>query len=161
MVIAASQWSLGHSNGHTGCPGLTMGSAGMSCPHGHQIGGAAGVMAASSYPPPPPPQAMLLGNGSGGMGVLSGLGPSQSSSFHGPPLPTCNPCPTAANNFNSVPLPGPSGSRWGPRTSCPVHSPFRARLPNGGGPICSGHQVSGLIEFRLIIGKDGRTMEGP
>lgn len=153
MVIAASQWSLGHPNGHTGCPGLTMGSSGMSCPHGHQIGGGGvlggGIMAASSYPPPPPPQAMM-GNGSGGMGVHSGLGPSQSS-FHGPPLPNCNPCPTSANNFNSVPLPGPS--RWGPRTSCPVHSPFRARLPNGGGPICSGHQVSNRLVLSINYGE--------
>ncbi|KAG5672983.1 hypothetical protein PVAND_003067 [Polypedilum vanderplanki] len=64
-------------------------------------------------------------------------GPSMTS-LHGPlpPPPLCNPC-SQPNNFNSVPLPGPS-SRWGPRTSCPVHSPFRARIPNG--TICSGHQ---------------------
>lgn len=30
-------------------------------------------------------------------------------------------------------------SRWGPRTSCPIHSPFRGRVPNGS--VCSGHQV--------------------
>ena len=64
-------------------------------------------------------------------------GPSMTS-LHGPqlPPPLCNPC--NSNNFNCntpVPLPGPS--RWGPRTSCPVHSPFR--IPNGN--ICSGHQV--------------------
>lgn len=49
--------------------------------------------------------------------------------------------------YNSVPLPGPSSlggggsasGRWGPRTSCPVHSPFRVRAPNGS--VCSGHQV--------------------
>lgn len=66
-------------------------------------------------------------------------GPSMTS-LHGPlpPPPLCNPCSQQQpNNFNSVPLPGPS--RWGPRTSCPVHSPFRARIPNG--TICSGHQV--------------------
>lgn len=66
-------------------------------------------------------------------------GPSMTS-LHGqfPPPPLCNPCSSQQqNNFNSVPLPGPS--RWGPRTSCPVHSPFRARIPNG--TICSGHQV--------------------
>jgi calcium/calmodulin-dependent serine protein kinase len=65
-------------------------------------------------------------------------GPSMTS-LHGPlpPPPLCNPCSQQPNNFNSVPLPGPS--RWGPRTSCPVHSPFRARIPNG--TICSGHQV--------------------
>jgi hypothetical protein len=67
-------------------------------------------------------------------------GPSMTS-LHGsfPPPPLCNPCSSQPqiNNFNSVPLPG--SSRWGPRTSCPVHSPFRARIPNG--TICSGHQV--------------------
>lgn len=50
--------------------------------------------------------------------------------------PLCNPC--SSNNFNSTPL--PALSRWGPRTSCPVHSPFRVRVPNGS--ICSGHQVN-------------------
>jgi hypothetical protein len=71
-------------------------------------------------------------------------GPSMSS-LHGPlpPPPLCNPCSSQPNNFNSVPLPGPS--RWGPRTSCPVHSPFRARIPNG--TICSGHQVMKLLHF--------------
>lgn len=132
-IPSASQWSLGGGGGPGGCPGLPP----LSCPHGH-----------ASYPPP----ALMGGGGgggglmgNGGLGMLTSLGPSASSSFHGPPpLPplTCNPCPTAtnSNNFNSVPLPGPS--RWGPRTSCPVHSPFRARLPNGGGSICSGHQVN-------------------
>ena len=65
-------------------------------------------------------------------------GPSMTS-LHGPLPPSlCNPCSSQPNNFNSVPLPGTS--RWGPRTSCPVHSPFRARIPNG--TICSGHQVN-------------------
>lgn len=54
-----------------------------------------------------------------------------------PPIPPlCNPC--SSNSFNSVAL--PVLSRWGPRTSCPVHSPFRVRVPNGS--ICSGHQVN-------------------
>lgn len=54
-----------------------------------------------------------------------------------PPPTLCNPC-SNTQNFNSVPFPGPS--RWGPRTSCPVHSPFRVRVPNGN--VCSGHQVN-------------------
>lgn len=59
------------------------------------------------------------------------------TSLHGPscPPPMCNPC--NSNNFNSVPVPGPS--RWGPRSTCPVHSPFRVRMPNGN--VCSGQQV--------------------
>jgi hypothetical protein len=75
-------------------------------------------------------------------------GPSMTS-LHGPlpPPPLCNPCSSQPNNFNSVPLPGPS-SRWGPRTSCPVHSPFRARIPNGS--ICSGHQVNTKSHLNLF-----------
>jgi hypothetical protein len=76
-------------------------------------------------------------------------GPSMTS-LHGsfPPPPLCNPCSSQPqiNNFNSVPLPG--SSRWGPRTSCPVHSPFRARIPNG--TICSGHQVM-LSNFYSLL----------
>lgn len=54
-----------------------------------------------------------------------------------PPIPPlCNPC--SSNSFNSVAM--PVLSRWGPRTSCPVHSPYRVRVPNGS--ICSGHQVN-------------------
>uniref|UniRef100_A0A182U3P5 Uncharacterized protein n=1 Tax=Anopheles melas TaxID=34690 RepID=A0A182U3P5_9DIPT len=81
-----------------------------------------------------------------GMGTLV-HGPSQLS-LHGPPLPPpplCNPC-SNTNSFNSVPLPGPS--RWGPRTSCPVHSPFRIRVPNGS--ICSGHQNSSTFQIQMF-----------
>ena len=78
------------------------------------------------------------GPGPSGQGPGSGgfIGPGPLAQ-HGPPLPPpiCN--PFISNNFNSVPLPGPS--RWGPRSSCPVHSPFRVRAPNGS--VCSGHQV--------------------
>lgn len=48
-----------------------------------------------------------------------------------PPPPIFNPC--SSNSISNM------SSRWGPRTSCPVHSPFRIRAPNGS--ICSGHQV--------------------
>lgn len=40
-------------------------------------------------------------------------------------------------------------SRWGPRTSCPIHSPFRGRVPNGS--ICSGHQVKTHIQQQQKI----------
>ncbi|XP_040164534.1 peripheral plasma membrane protein CASK isoform X14 [Anopheles arabiensis] len=83
-----------------------------------------------------------------GMGTLV-HGPSQLS-LHGPPLPPpplCNPC-SNTNSFNSVPLPGPS--RWGPRTSCPVHSPFRIRVPNGS--ICSGHQA--LLHTHDVVARE-------
>lgn len=106
-----------------------------------------------SVPPPPPPQTSLssghigsmIGIGGGGIGppppsMGTHCGGSGISGMIGPPPPPpplCNPC--SSNSFNSVPIPGPS-SRWGPRTSCPIHSPFRVRVPNGS--ICSGHQVS-------------------
>lgn len=116
------------------------------CHHGPGPGGPPAV------PPPPPPQSMLAGGvgggghlgshigiGGGGIGHcgVGGAGPPPPPSVP-PPPPLCNPC--SSNSFNSVPMPGPSSSRWGPRTSCPVHSPFRVRVPNGS--ICSGHQVN-------------------
>ena len=58
-----------------------------------------------------------------------------------PPPPIFNPC--SSNSISSMSMQGPSSSRWGPRTSCPVHSPFRIRAPNGS--ICSGHQVINKI----------------
>ncbi|XP_035777659.1 peripheral plasma membrane protein CASK-like isoform X13 [Anopheles albimanus] len=101
-------------------------------------------------PGPGPAQGAVPGAGPGGpaMGTLV-HGPSQLS-LHGPPLPPpplCNPC-SNTNNFNSVPLPGPS--RWGPRTSCPVHSPFRIRVPNGS--ICSGHQA--LLHTHDVVARE-------
>lgn len=63
------------------------------------------------------------------------------------PLPPMPPsiCNTYNSNvFNSTFL--PSVSRWGVRTSCPIHSPFRGRIPNGS--ICSGHQVKHFVEIK-------------
>ncbi|XP_055847961.1 actin nucleation-promoting factor WAS-like [Episyrphus balteatus] len=116
------------------------------CHHGPGPGGPPAV------PPPPPPQSMMggggghlgsqIGIGGGGIGHCGVGGAGQQSSVPPPPPPLCNPC--SSNSFNSVPMPGPSSSRWGPRTSCPVHSPFRVRVPNGS--ICPGHQVSHIIK---------------
>lgn len=69
-----------------------------------------------------------------------------------PPPPIFNPC--SSNSISSMSIQGPSSSRWGPRTSCPVHSPFRIRAPNGS--ICSGHQVianslNNILSFVNII----------
>ncbi|XP_035896498.1 peripheral plasma membrane protein CASK isoform X16 [Anopheles stephensi] len=97
---------------------------------------------------------VVVGPGAAGPGPGPGMGtlvhgPSQLS-LHGPPLPPpplCNPC-SNTNSFNSVPLPGPS--RWGPRTSCPVHSPFRIRVPNGS--ICSGHQA--LLHTHDVVARE-------
>uniref|UniRef100_A0A1B0BGW8 Uncharacterized protein n=1 Tax=Glossina palpalis gambiensis TaxID=67801 RepID=A0A1B0BGW8_9MUSC len=70
-----------------------------------------------------------------GLSSLS-LGPGAIAAAPLPPPPIFNPC--SSNSLNSMSIQGPSTSRWGPRTSCPVHSPFRIRIPNGS--ICSGHQ---------------------
>ncbi|XP_058981447.1 peripheral plasma membrane protein CASK isoform X9 [Musca domestica] len=65
-----------------------------------------------------------------------------------PPPPTFNPC--SSNSISSMSIQGPSSSRWGPRTSCPVHSPFRVRVPNGS--ICSGHQA--LLHTHDVVARD-------
>lgn len=102
------------------------------------------------------------GPGPGGSSAMSSMsmnphmlahGPSMTS-LHGPlpPPPMCNPCSGQQPSFNSVPLPG--SSRWGPRTSCPVHSPFRARIPNG--TICSGHQVNILKVITFVKSAEKR-----
>ncbi|XP_067618459.1 peripheral plasma membrane protein CASK isoform X8 [Eurosta solidaginis] len=71
-----------------------------------------------------------------------------------PPHTLFNPC--SSNSFNSMQAAGASGgggggaSRWGPRTSCPIHSPFRVRAPNGS--ICSGHQA--LLHTHDVVARD-------
>lgn len=94
------------------------------CHHGPGPGGGGGGMP-PMMAPLPPLSCGPFGGGERGGGIGSGNGVG----------------------YNSVNLPGPSTSgaaggaagRWGPRTSCPVHSPFRVRAPNGS--VCSGHQV--------------------
>lgn len=82
-----------------------------------------------------------------GVSSLS-LGPGAIAAAPLPPPPIFNPC--SSNSLNSMSIQGPSTSRWGPRTSCPVHSPFRIRIPNGS--ICSGHQVIvQLLHYLLIL----------
>jgi calcium/calmodulin-dependent serine protein kinase len=104
---------------------------GPMCHHGPGPGGSSAMSAMSMNPHMP----------------MLAHGPSMTS-LHGPlpPPPMCNPCSGQQPSFNSVPLPG--SSRWGPRTSCPVHSPFRARIPNGS--ICSGHQVNRKIKVVFV-----------
>ncbi|XP_050317714.1 peripheral plasma membrane protein CASK isoform X4 [Bactrocera neohumeralis] len=113
---------------------------------------------------------MSIGGGGGGGGGGVGLygcdtiisGPSHCRSLSGlsslsigppappvPPPPLFNPC--SSNSFNSIQsMQGPSSSRWGPRTSCPIHSPFRVRAPNGS--ICSGHQA--LLHTHDVVARD-------
>lgn len=125
-------------------------------PPGPGPGGGGG----SALPPPPqmvtgcPGLAAATGPHHGSIHGLPGAlghGPSMLSLHQIPPPPTlCNPC-SNTNNFNSVPLPGPSSSasvRWGPRSSCPVHSPYRIRMPNGN--VCSGHQVCKIFHLKAF-----------
>lgn len=102
------------------------------CHHGQGPGATTNLQNATVIPP---------------TNLMVGSAPGQLPFVNGPPLPSipplCNPC--SSNSFNSVPL--PAISRWGPRTSCPVHSPFRVRVPNGS--ICSGHQVNRISLFYL------------
>ncbi|XP_037730240.1 peripheral plasma membrane protein CASK isoform X5 [Drosophila subpulchrella] len=71
---------------------------------------------------------------------MSGL-----SSISIPPPPALfNPCSSALS------LQQAAATRWGPRTSCPVHSPFRVRVPNGS--ICSGHQA--LLHSHDVVARD-------
>lgn len=67
---------------------------------------------------------------------VSAIPPTIHNSATGTVMPLVPPAlcnPYGSNSFNSFP------TRWGPRTSCPIHSPYRGRIPNGS--ICSGHQV--------------------
>ncbi|KAL9893563.1 peripheral plasma membrane protein CASK isoform X7 [Glossina fuscipes] len=82
-----------------------------------------------------------------GLSSLS-LGPGAIAAAPLPPPPIFNPC--SSNSLNSMSIQGPSTSRWGPRTSCPVHSPFRIRIPNGS--ICSGHQA--LLHTHDVVARD-------
>lgn len=99
---------------------------------------------------------MMMGGGMGGSGPIH---PLQQQHGPPPPLPPPGICsnPFSSNNFNSVPLPGPS-SRWGPRSSCPVHSPFRVRAPNGGS-VCSGHQVIVCLFYNYKMLKEKEKLK--
>lgn len=132
-------WSSGSSGGGvtSNCGGVQM------CHHGH----GSGPGPPNIIPPPPQPP---INNGGGLSGICHGFSTlsltghahnCNSSMVVPPPPPTlCNPCSsTSLNSIAPIQASTPS-SRWGPRTSCPIHSPFRVRVPNGS--ICSGHQVS-------------------
>lgn len=109
----------GGSSGSSGMSGSGVGSSGQGIPISGQCSAAADV-------------AMLSGGHCRSMSGLSSL--SMSAPPCPPPPALFNPCSSALS------LQQAASSRWGPRTSCPVHSPFRVRVPNGS--ICSGHQVS-------------------
>lgn len=138
-------WSSGSSGGViSNCGGTQM------CHHGHGSGpGPPNVI-----PPPPQPPS---NNGDGISGIchgfstlsLAGHAHNCSSNMVVPPPPPtlCNPCSSTSLNSIAPIQPTTPSSRWGPRTSCPIHSPFRVRVPNGS--ICSGHQVSYIEKKNL------------
>lgn len=132
-------------HGNTVPPSLAQSMMSSGGGHGHNNGSLLGshislsgiAMAGRSMDDmmPPPPTAM----GGGHCRSMSGLNNLSLGlpAAPVPPPPIFNPC--SSNSISSMSIQGPSSSRWGPRTSCPVHSPFRVRVPNGS--ICSGHQV--------------------
>lgn len=122
LMSGGSHMSLLGSSGSSGMSGSGVGSSGQGVPMG---------MPSMAMPQCPAAEAALLAASSAGghCRSLSGL-----SSISIPPPPALfNPCSSALS------LQQAAATRWGPRTSCPVHSPFRVRVPNGS--ICSGHQV--------------------
>lgn len=119
LMSGGSHMSLLGSSGSSGMSGSGVGSSGQGVPVPQCPAAAAAAEAA-------------LG---GHCRSLSGL-----SSISIPPPPALfNPCSSAISLQQAA---AAAASRWGPRTSCPVHSPFRVRVPNGS--ICSGHQVRSI-----------------
>ncbi|KAM8707190.1 hypothetical protein ACLKA7_011310 [Drosophila subpalustris] len=122
----------GGSSGSSGMSGSGVGSSGQGIPI-TQCSAAAAADAA-----------MLSGIG-GHCRSMSGLSSLSMSAPPCPPPPALfNPCSSALS------LQQAASSRWGPRTSCPVHSPFRVRVPNGS--ICSGHQA--LLHTHDVVARD-------
>ncbi|KAH8331071.1 hypothetical protein KR067_011191 [Drosophila pandora] len=127
LMSGGSHMSLLGSSGSSGMSGSGVGSSGQGVPVPQCPAAAAAAEAA-------------LG---GHCRSLSGL-----SSISIPPPPALfNPCSSALSLQQAA---AAAASRWGPRTSCPVHSPFRVRVPNGS--ICSGHQA--LLHSHDVVARD-------
>ncbi|XP_039231856.1 peripheral plasma membrane protein CASK isoform X7 [Drosophila yakuba] len=131
LMSGGSHISLLGSSGSSGMSGSGVGSSGQSvpqCPAAVAAADAAAMLATT--------------NATGGhCRSLSGL---SSISIPPPPPALFNPCSSALS------LQQAAVTRWGPRTSCPVHSPFRVRVPNGS--ICSGHQA--LLHSHDVVARD-------
>ncbi|KAH8346595.1 hypothetical protein KR084_005917 [Drosophila pseudotakahashii] len=125
LMSGGSHMSLLGSSGSSGMSGSGVGSSGQSVPQ---------------CPAAVVDAAMLASTAGGHCRSMSGL-----SSISIPPPPALfNPCSSALS------LQQAAATRWGPRTSCPVHSPFRVRVPNGS--ICSGHQA--LLHSHDVVARD-------
>ncbi|KAH8298707.1 hypothetical protein KR018_007898 [Drosophila ironensis] len=133
LMSGGSHMSLLGSSGSSGMSGSGVGSSGQGvplpqCPAAHAAAQCA--------------EAAVMSMGGGHCRSLSGL---SSISIPPPPPPGLfNPCSSALS------LQQAAATRWGPRTSCPVHSPFRVRVPNGS--ICSGHQA--LLHSHDVVARD-------
>ncbi|KAH8294195.1 hypothetical protein KR054_009338 [Drosophila jambulina] len=134
LMSGGSHMSLLGSSGSSGMSGSGVGSSGQGIPMG--------MPSMATLPQCPAAEAAMLAASSAGghCRSLSGL-----SSISIPPPPALfNPCSSALS------LQQAAATRWGPRTSCPVHSPFRVRVPNGS--ICSGHQA--LLHSHDVVARD-------
>ncbi|XP_041631181.1 peripheral plasma membrane protein CASK isoform X5 [Drosophila kikkawai] len=134
LMSGGSHMSLLGSSGSSGMSGSGVGSSGQGIP--------LGMPSMATMPQCPAAEAAMLAASSAGghCRSLSGL-----SSISIPPPPALfNPCSSALS------LQQAAATRWGPRTSCPVHSPFRVRVPNGS--ICSGHQA--LLHSHDVVARD-------
>ncbi|SPP82954.1 Hypothetical predicted protein, partial [Drosophila guanche] len=119
LMSGGSHISLLGSSGSSGMSGSGVGSSGQGIPQCSAAAADAAMMA------------------SGHCRSMSGLSSISMSAPPCPPPPALfNPCSSAMSLQQAAAA--AASSRWGPRTSCPVHSPFRVRVPNGS--ICSGHQ---------------------
>ncbi|XP_022221208.1 peripheral plasma membrane protein CASK isoform X9 [Drosophila obscura] len=132
LMSGGSHISLLGSSGSSGMSGSGVGSSGQGIPQCPAAAADAAMMASGGH-----------------CRSMSGL---SSISMSGPPCPPppalFNPCSSALSLQQAAAA--AASSRWGPRTSCPVHSPFRVRVPNGS--ICSGHQA--LLHSHDVVARD-------
>ncbi|ALC46155.1 CASK [Drosophila busckii] len=135
MSLGGGGGGGGGSSGSSGMSGSGVGSSGQGIPIAPQCSAAAAAAAAD--------HALLSGH-CRSMSGLSSISMSMSAPPCPPPPALFNPCSSALSLQQAV------SSRWGPRTSCPVHSPFRVRVPNGS--ICSGHQA--LLHTHDVVARD-------
>lgn len=163
MMTAGNPSTIGE-----GMRGGGAGAYGGNCHYGYNAAGLGGsrsslatLTCTDTGDNVPPASGGLYGFAGGHCRSMSGLSMlSLGMASSAPPpsshLAAFNPC-----GIGSVPpplsfsaVPAANHSRWGPRTSCPIHSPFRVRGPstnvNGHSSICTGHQVKESPSHTII-----------